>query len=246
MIDTHAHINKFYYPNIDEILEQALLNGIEKIIVPGTSLQDSRDNQQFKNNMLFYAIGIHPETQDVVTREVLEKIYSPEIIAIGECGLDYYYKYTTPEEQEKKFRVQIEYAIEKKLPLIVHTREALQDTYNILSDYYKNGDSDKGVIHSAAGDIKILEKIENLGFYLSFNGISTFHNAQNIRDIIFDTDTSKILIETDSPFLSPVPVRNQKQNSPSNIKYILENIQDIKGKDLQKIIYNNSKKLFNI
>ena len=246
MIDTHSHTNKFYYPNIEEILEKSKKNGVEKIIVPATSIDDSLTNQKFIHPMLYYAIGSHPELSSIlITKDQLDSVYTPNTIAIGECGLDYY-RAQNKENQEKNFRVQIEYSIEKKLPLIVHTRAALEDTLKILSDYYKKGDINKGVIHSADGDIKLLEKIEDLGFYLSFNGISTFKNAEKIREIIKNTDISKILIETDSPFLTPEPIRNEKMNNSSNIIYVLENIENIKNTKLKDQIYKNSIALFKI
>jgi TatD DNase family protein len=246
MIDTHSHTNKFYYPDIDNILEKSKKSGVEKIIVPATSLEDSLTNPQFIHPMLYYAIGSHPElSKQIITREQLESVYTENIIAIGECGLDYY-RDNNKENQEKNFRVQIEYALEKNLPLIVHTREALEDTLTILSDYYKKGDTNKGVIHSADGDISILEKIEDRGFYLSFNGISTFKNADKIRNIIKNTDLSKILIETDSPFLTPEPIRNEKINNSSNIIYVLENIEKIKNTQAKEKIYQNSIALFKL
>ncbi len=247
MIDTHAHINKEYYPQIDDVLKKIIESGVEKIIVPGTSIQDSRENPLYKNDILYYAVGIHPSEKYPIEKKEIEKLVSKNTIAIGECGLDYFYPVHSLELQEKNFRVQIELSIEKNLPLIVHTREALTDTLKILKDYYKKGDENKGVIHSASGDIKILEKIEDLGFYLSFNGISTFKNAKNIRDLIINTDIKKILIETDSPFLTPEPKRQEKINTSANLHYILENIEKLKNEPyIKEIIYNNSKNLFKI
>ena len=246
MIDTHSHTTKFYYPNIEDILKKSKKNGVEKIIVPAVSINDSLTNQEYVHPMLYYAIGSHPElSSTLITKSQLDSVYTEKTIAIGECGLDYY-RNKFKENQEKNFRTQIEYSIDKKLPLIVHTREALKDTFKILSDYYKSGDINKGVIHSADGDISILEKIEDMGFYLSFNGISTFKNAEKIRVLIKNTDISKILIETDSPFLTPEPIRKEKVNDSSNIIYVLENIEKIKNTSVREQIYKNSIALFDI
>lgn len=248
IIDTHSHTNKDYYDDIDSILDECKNLGIVKLIVPGTTLIDSKNNKKFKHPMLSYAIGVHPtETQKTLNRKDLEDIYSNDVIAIGECGLDYYYKPNEKDIQNKNFRTQIEFAKEKNLPLIVHTREALKDTLDILKDYYKKGDSISGVIHSADGDIKILEEIEDLGFYLSFNGISTFKNANHIREIIKETNPEKILIETDSPFLTPEPKRKEKLNKSTNIIYVLENIKNIKNNpNIEDILYKNSLDLFRL
>ena len=243
IIDTHAHITKMFYKDtIDEIVKDSKINTIDRIIVPSVSL--NVDKNQYPG-YLYFAIGIHPENiKENITKNKIEEFINKDTIAIGECGLDYL-KGENKKLQIEIFKIQIEIAKENSLPIIIHSRESLEDVYKILSYYYSNGDKNSGVIHSAYGDINLLSKIIDLGFYLSFNGISTFKNANDIKNIIRKTNILNILAETDSPFLTPEPIRGKIPNKPSNIKYVIENIKKIKNnKDTENILYDNSMRLF--
>lgn len=245
IIDTHAHITKeFFGDKIEEIVKESKENNISKIIVPSISL--NMEDNEYKD-YLYFAVGIHPtEGNKNITREEIENKVDKDTIAIGECGLDLL-KGKDKEEQIRLFKIQIEIAKEKKLPIIIHSRESTKEVFEILSYYYGPKDKYSGVIHSANGDFNILEKIINLGFFLSFNGISTFKNAGDIRDLISKTDIQYILVETDSPFLSPEPLRGTFPNKPSNIKYVIDLISKIKNnKDTENILYDNSTRLFRI
>ena len=244
-IDTHAHITKEFFDNIDEIISDSKENNIKKIIVPSVSLYKEEKNKY--KDFLYFAQGLHPENvRENITKDDISNVVSKNTIAIGECGLDYL-KGKNKRLQIEIFKMQIEIAKEKNLPVIIHSREALRDIFSILSYYYGKNSKNSGVIHSAYGDFKILNEITKLGFFLSFNGISTFKNAEDIREIIYKTDIKYILAETDSPFLSPEPLRGIFPNKPINIKYVIENIKKIKNnEDTEKILYENSLSLFKI
>ncbi len=247
MIDTHAHITKEFFKNPRDIIKKAKDSGVSKIIVPATTIIDSRTNPLEVIDNVYYAVGIHPtETDKTITKELIESTIRKGTIAIGECGLDYYRPPYDVNLQKEVFKMQIEIALDHKLPLIVHTREALKDTYTILSKYYKGGENN-GVIHSASGDISILKKIIDLGFYVSFNGISTFKNSTLIKDLIYNIGIENILVETDSPFLTPEPKRGDYPNTSLNLIYIIENINNLKGiTNTTEITTSNAEKLFKI
>ncbi len=245
-IDTHAHITNEFYTDIPQILSRSIQNGVHQIIVPGTNLSDSNSINQYKDPLLRYAVGIHPDESSYnIDKKQIFDLITDETIAIGECGIDLS-REQDKKVQEKLFRIQIEIAIEKKLPIIIHTRNALRETYDILSSYYHKGNNNIGVVHSADGDINILNKLIDIGFYLSFNGISTYKSADNIRNIIREVSIHKILVETDAPFLNPKGSKT-KQNESANIKYVIDNINTVKGiHNTEEITENNAKLLFRL
>ncbi len=245
-IDTHAHITKEFYTDIPQVLSRAIQNGVHKIIIPGTNLSDSNPINRYKDPLLKYAVGIHPnEVSDNIDKKQIFDLITEDTIAIGECGIDLSQR-QDKKVQEAIFRIQIEIAIERNLPIIIHTRNALEETYDILSSYYHQGNENIGVIHSADGSIEILNKLIDIGFYLSFNGISTYKSAEKIRDIIREINIHKILVETDAPFLNPKGSKT-KQNESANIKYVIDNINNIKGiSNTEEITENNAKLLFRL
>jgi TatD DNase family protein len=247
MIDTHAHITKEFFENPKDIIKKSKDAGVSKIIVPATTIIDSKTNPLETIDNVYYAVGIHPtEAVKTINKDLIESIIKKETIAIGECGLDYYRPPYDINLQKEVFKMQIAIALDHHLPLIVHTREALEDTYRILLKYYKSG-KNNGVIHSAAGDLSILKKIIDLGFYVSFNGISTFKNAQLLKDLIYNIDIKNILVETDSPFLTPEPKRGEYPNTSLNLIYIINNINNLKGiSNTEDITTSNAQELFRI
>ncbi len=247
MIDTHAHITKEFFKNPQDIIRKSKDGGISKIIVPATTIMDSKTNPSEIIDGVYYAVGVHPtETNNTINKDLIKSTIKKETIAIGECGLDYYRPPYDINLQKKIFKMQIEIAKDYNLPLIVHTREALKDTYKILSGYYKGG-RNNGVIHSASGDISILKEIIKLGFYVSFNGISTFKNSALIKDLIYNIDIKNILVETDSPFLTPEPKRGEYPNTSLNLIYIIDNINNLKRiNNTKEITTKNAQELFRI
>ncbi|MDD4358679.1 MAG: TatD family hydrolase [Candidatus Pacebacteria bacterium] len=248
-IDTHAHLNfDDFKKDRFEIIEECLLNQISMINV-GTVFFDSKAAVEIAEKYdrgVYASIGLHPlyvEEEDFNIDEFKELAKSKKVIAIGETGLDYFYnpKTLSKEEYIKKqkdvFLKQIDLAEESNLPLIIHSRNAFDDLYEILKDKRV-----KGVIHCFTGDLKDLERFLNLGFYIGFNGIIF---KTNLDEVIKNTPADRILFETDSPFLTPSEFYT-KRNNPMSLKIISEKISKIKGEDILSKAYENSLKLFNI
>ncbi|MFA7157639.1 MAG: TatD family hydrolase [Bacilli bacterium] len=248
-IDTHAHLNfDDFKKDRFEIIEKCLLNQIS-IINVGTTFSDSKvavDIAEKYDQGVYASVGLHPlyvEEEDFDVSKFKELTRSKKVIAIGEAGLDYFYKpkVLTEEEYIKKqkqvFLKQSELAKELDLPLIIHSRNSFDDIYEILKD--KNI---KGVIHCFTGDLKDLDRFLKLGYYIGFNGIIF---KANLDEDIKRTPLDKILIETDCPFLTP-PNFYEKRNNPMSLEIIKEKISRIKGEDIGEKVYENSLKLFNI
>ncbi len=250
MIDTHCHLNDSAYENYNEILKNFYNEGGETLICIGCDEQSNAKARQISIiNSVYYSVGIHPEYADKfnVSKMIYElKNRTDKLVAIGEIGLDYHYVGFDKNLQIEAFKKQIELAKEYDLPIIVHCRDAYEDCLEVLKSFLpiKKG----GVIHCFSADIEFAKKVIEMGFKISFTGNITFKNNDNLREIIKEIDLSNILAETDSPYMSPVPFRGQR-NEPKNVLKIIEKISEIKGLDFDtcdKILSNNAKKLFNL
>jgi len=256
-IDTHAHLNSAeILENIGKILDRAQQAGVEKIIVPATNLQTSLDVIELvqKYDMLYGAVGIHP-TELVDFREKhlyeLEKLASAEkIVAIGEIGLDYYWKPFNAELEQYVLRSQIRIAKDSNLPIIIHNRESSADLMNILLDEQKDGKL-RAQLHSFSGDKLMADECVKMGFYISFTGNITYKpNEKSLisYEVVKNTPLENLLLETDSPYMTPVPHRG-KLNEPAYIKYTAEKIAELKNisvDELGNITTQNAKKFFDI
>lgn len=245
--DTHCHLFEEYYSNIDEIIKVAKDNQVNRYIVDGCNNDSNKEVMELiKKADVFGTLGIHPEELDNFKEEDLlfieENLKNPKIIAIGEIGLDYHYCKDTKEEQIKLFEKQLALAEKYNLPVVVHSREATEDTINCLKKFKV-----KGVIHSFSGSIETAQIYLKMGFVLGINGVITFKNC-NLKDVIKSISLDNIILETDSPFLTPVPYRG-KQNDPSKIieiaKFISE-LHNITLVELAKITNLNIKRVFDI
>ena len=260
MIDTHCHLSMVLdesknidYNQIDDILKQMDVNGITHAITIGSNMEDSKLSVEIANRYdnIYCAVGVHPEeveTFDIVKLEDLvnENLDSGKIVAIGEIGLDYYWRKDNKETQIEIFKKQIELAKKYNLPIVVHCRDAYGDVLAILKEYapFDRG----GVIHCYSGSIEWAKEVIKLGFLISFTGVVTYPNAVNIQEVAKWVDLDKFMVETDSPFLTPVPFRGKK-NNPAYVKYTLKYIAKLKNKnikDLDEITTNNAIKLFNL
>lgn len=248
MIDSHAHIIKEYYDDIENVVENLKTNKIIRVINCADSINTSKEIinlGEISNNYLVPVIGIHPdnisEEKDSIIK--LEKlIINNKVYGIGEIGLDYYHNKNNKTEQKKLFEYQIDLAIKYNLPIVVHTRESIQDCYDILKTKKV-----KGIIHCFSGSVEMAKEFIKLGFYLGIGGVLTFKNS-NLYKVIENIDLKNIVIETDSPFLSPEPLRGKK-NKPSNVYYVAKKISEIKGVSLEKVIditAANTRKIFDI
>lgn len=250
MIDTHCHLEKKDYDNIDEIIKKCKENGVEKIIVSGYDVNSCKEMlglaQKYDN--VFVTLGYLPEGVDNITNEDIDlldnMLKSDKVVGVGEIGLDYHYKNDDKEKQEKLFIEQLRLAKKHKLPVVIHSRDSINDTYEIL----KKENINNGTMHCYSGSLEYAYKFVELGLYLSIGGVSTFKNAKEIKKVILNIDIEHLLLETDSPYLTPEPYRGKK-NYPYYIPIIAKNISEIKKIDLnivEKQINFNTHKLFDI
>jgi len=259
MIDTHAHLNFPDYENIlDSVIKNAQKSGVEKIICASSSIGDSKKAIEISKKypgVVYAAVGIHPQQTDPGNKdslksqiEKLKKLASfKEVVAIGESGLDYspapgLEKDRLKSDQVFLFEKQIELAITKNLPIIVHTRKAFEDTLSILEKYQKA----KGVIHCYSAGKKGVEEVVNLGFYFGVDGNLTYDKG--LQNVVAQIPLEKIILETDSPFLTPEPKRGQR-NEPGFLPYPalkLAEIKNISKKEVDKITTKTTRRLFQL
>ena len=233
--DTHCHIYNEYYDNdIEQVYEKMKEANVDRIINNGC---DSKSNKEVLNllgkySWMYGAIGIHPESADSYTDEDLkyveEHINDEKVVAIGEIGLDYYWTKDNKEKQKELFEYQLKLAERVNKPVIVHSREATQDTIDILKKY-----NVRGVIHSFSGSYETACIYIKMGFLLGINGVITFKNC-NLKDVVAKLDLVNIILETDSPYLTPVPYRG-KRNDSSHVFDIAKYICDLKGCTLEEL-----------
>lgn len=254
--DSHAHLNdeKFNYDR-EELIKQIYLDGIEKFVSAGYSLESSKKAVELskKYEFIYPICGISPNDIPQTEKEMwktlneIRKIAkeNPKVVAIGEIGLDYYWNQNNKELQKKAFIEQIKIANDLGLPIQIHTREAVMDTLKILNENLVNK---KGIFHCCPLNRELVKEGLKLRFYISFAGPVTFKNSKNADEIIKMVPIDKMLIETDSPYLSPEPLRG-KRNDPRNVKYIAKKIADVKGLSLEEvanITYKNACSIYEI
>lgn len=249
MIDTHCHITSEYYDDIYLLMNNIKSSLVDKVINNGCDMQSNLEVLDLvgKYDCMYGAIGFHPtclpDNIDDVLLWLEEHIKNNKIVAIGEIGLDYHYLPCDKEKQIYAFKKQIELAIKYDKPVIIHSRDAIEDTYNILSQY-----NVKGVIHSFGSSLEMANKFIKLGFLIGVGGVVTFKNAKNIISVIENIDIKYILLETDSPYLTPEPFRGKKNDS-TNIQYIAKKIADIMGVSLDTVVKcttDNANRLFDL
>lgn len=245
-VDTHCHLYRSYYEDLDDVIEQIKESEIYRVINNGCDKNSNIEVLELvgKYDLMYGALGIHPESANEYTQEDLdyieEHIKDKKIVAIGEIGLDYYWIKDNKDKQKELFEYQLKLAEKYNIPVIIHSREATQDTIDILKKY-----NVKGIIHSFSGSYEVAQIYIKMGFLLGINGVITFKNC-NLKDVIEKIDVSNFVLETDSPYLTPVPNRG-KRNDPTKVMDIAKFIADIKGitlEDLSKEINGNLSKVF--
>ena len=251
MIDSHCHLDhEPLYSDLSNVIQRSKDIGIEKLLTISTSFESfSKIKELIKKDEIIYGtIGIHPHessTNIITSKEIIDNLngYS-KIIGIGETGLDFYYNNSCKEKQITSFRKHIEASIQTNAPLIVHSRDAEQETFEILNEY-KN-EKLKILMHCFTGSKEFSVKLLTLNSYFSASGIITFKNSKDLQDTFKSIPLNNILIETDSPFLAPVPNRGKK-NEPSFINFTaakLAEIKDVSKSEIIKITTDNFNKLF--
>ena len=254
--DSHCHLNDEKFDNDKhEIIKNLIKNDISKFIIAGYSLESSIKSLEISNNydFIYSTCGISPNDIPQDTHKFwkeLDEIESlaksnKKFIAIGEIGLDYYWNKENKDLQKQVFIKQIEIANKLGLPIVIHTRDAMIDTISILKEHTVK---EKGVFHCCPQNQELIKEALELGFYISFAGPITFKNSKNANEIIKLVPNDRILIETDSPYLAPEPIRGTR-NTPANVKYVAQKIADVKSislEEISKITYSNTCKIFKI
>lgn len=246
-IDTHSHLFKEYYNNIEEIINKCKSENINKIIVSGVDMESNMEVLELvsKYDIVYGSIGFHPTELDNFSYDDLEwleeHINDNKIVAIGEIGLDYHYDNTDKNNQFEILRRQLELAKKHNKPVIFHSRDAIGDTYNILDEYKL-----KGVVHCYSGSVEMAREFTKLGYMIGVGGVVTYKNGRVLKEVVKDIDLSYILLETDAPYLSPEPYRGSRNDS-SNIPVIAKTVaelKDISFEEVSRVTTMNAERLF--
>ena len=250
MIDSHCHLDHApLFDNLNDILNRSKEVGIKKLLTICTTLESFKNIENILtiDDMIYGTFGIHPhetENNDVSKITIIESIKkNPKLIGVGETGLDFYYNHSKKNKQIESFKKHIEAAIEINLPIIVHSRNAEEETFNILNEYKKH--KPKILMHCFTGTYKFYKQMEELDSYFSASGIITFNSSKDLQNTFSKIPNNKLLVETDSPFLAPVPMRGKK-NEPSFIKYTLKKLADIKNIDVSEMVSLTTKNFNNL
>ena len=251
MIDSHCHLDhEPLFANIPEVLKRSKENGVKKILTICTTIDGFSNIKDIlkMDDIIYGTFGIHPhETQtNIVDKSTIVKNINqnPKLIGVGETGLDFYYNHSKKDNQIKSFIEHIEAAIDIDLPVIVHSRNAEKETFEILNDY-KN-QNPKILMHCFSGSYAFFKNMEKLNSYFSASGIITFKNSTELQDTFTKIPNDKLLVETDSPFLAPMPMRGKK-NEPAFIKYTIKKLSELKGVseiEMDNLTTNNFETLF--
>ena len=248
LIDTHAHIDMLDYDRTMALMSEY---GVKKAIIPSVEVAtlDKVFEIALKNENLYAMIGIFPSEVKTYTPKVEEKLRNlaknPKIKAVGEIGLDYYWDKSFVDLQKEVFVKQIKLANELNLPIVVHDREAHKDSFDLLKEYNNNS---KVLFHCFSGSVEFMQECVKQGWYIAIGGVVTFKNAIKMKDVAKSVPLEYLVLETDSPYLTPVPFRG-KENSPAYVKYVAEeiaNLRDIPVEEIIDITTNNAERFFEI
>lgn len=253
-IDSHCHLDDQRYDEdrvavIDSLREKK----IEYVINPGCNMKSSMTSLELaeKYDQIYAAVGVHPhdakELEEIGLDKLKELAKKEKVVAIGEIGLDYYYDFSPREIQKKWFKAQIQLAKEMNLPIIVHDRDAHQDTFEIISELAQDGKL-RGVIHSFSASVEMAREYVKMGFFIGLGGVVTFKNAKKPKEVAEAIELEHLLVETDGPYLTPEPHRG-KRNEPAYVRHTADYIAQIKGISPEKVAketLENAKKLFKI
>lgn len=249
LIDTHAHIDMS--ENVCKVIKNANENGVKKIIIPSVEEEYFEKIIQIAENYdnVFCQLGLYPSEALKWTDKIADKIRdlskSTKVVAIGEIGLDYYWDKTYIEEQKNMFKAQIILANELNLPIVVHDREAHKDSIEIVKEYNKSSEI---VFHCFSGSVEMMRECVKNNWYIALGGVVTFKNAKKMKEVAKEIPLEYLLLETDSPYLTPVPYRG-KENQPAYIKYVAEEIANLRNQSVEDIIKmttKNAERVFKI
>ncbi|TRX56652.1 TatD family hydrolase [Thalassomonas sp. M1454] len=252
-IDSHCHLDRLdlteFDNNLDNVVDAATAAGVQQMLCVSVTLKDfaSMADKTLKYSNVQLSCGVHPLNQEdeVDQNQLLQLADNPRVVAVGETGLDYFYAPETQEVQRDAFRKHIRVAKQLNKPIIIHTRDAQEDTLNIMRE--EGAEQVGGVLHCFTESWEMAEQAIAMGFYISFSGIVTFKNAAALRHVAFQVPEDKFLIETDSPYLAPVPHRG-KQNQPAFVSEVAKVLAEVRGQSVEEIARlstENYQRLFN-
>ena len=249
LVDSHCHLN--FEPlgaDLDAVLARARGNGISHMLCVSVTLEKLPQIQSItdKYSYIFSSVGVHPNEQegrDPEADELVELARAPRVVAIGETGLDYYRCQGDMRWQQERFRRHIRAARTSHKPLIIHTREAARDTLDIMRE--ENAAEVGGVMHCFTESWEVAREAMDMGFYISFSGIVTFANAKALREVAAKVPDDRLLIETDAPYLAPVPYRG-KTNEPAFVKHVAEHLAQVRGSTLDGIAERTTQNFFSL
>ncbi len=241
LIDTHAHL---------DMLTDSDISGVGKVIVPSVEIKTMDKVVEFSNLENVYSmVGIYPSEAKTYNNEIelkmIELAKKSKVVAIGEIGLDYYWDRSFIELQKEVFIKQIKLANKLELPIVVHDREAHKDCYDILKEHNNNS---KVLFHCFSGSVEFMRECVKQGWFIALGGVVTFKNAIKMKDVAKEVPLDKLVLETDAPYLTPVPFRG-KENKPAYVKYVAEEIANLRGMKLEEIVditTKNAEGFFNI
>lgn len=251
IIETHFHLDYLKEDSPENLLAAAREVGVERFMTisvePGNMPTALALAQRFDD--VYATIGVHPheasQFEDSTAEFMHQHCTDKKVVAVGEIGLDYFYEHSPREIQRNAFCKQLEIAIEHKLPVVIHTRDADEDCMAILKEYAPQMPK-KGVVHSFTSGMELAELAVDLGFCLGINGIVTFNKADNVREVVAATPLENLLLETDAPFLTPMPYRGV-ENAPKYLPFVAEKIAAVKGLEVSQVLsqtYQNSLRVF--
>jgi len=250
LVDSHCHLDYPDFTDLDETVRRADAAGVGAMLTIGTELgrfpgvlavAEAQDN-------IFCTVGVHPHEAGkgdmVALDELLKWAEHPKVVGFGETGLDYFYEHSPREEQQQSFRIHIEAARQRQLPLIVHTRDAEDDTLAILTDEMQKG-AFPGLIHCFSASADFAQQALEMGLYISISGIVTFNKADALRDAVKGVPLERLLVETDAPYLAPVPFRG-KPNEPAYTRHTAEKLAELKGVDFETLDHATTDNFFRL
>ncbi len=249
LIDSHCHLLSSEYDNLSVVIEKSL-KYVDKLIINGYDYKTSKEAIEIANKYenIYATVGIGPEEVDTINENDIKKIEklinnNNKVVGIGEIGLDYYWTKDNKEKQIFVFKNMLSLAKKYNKPVIIHSRESINDVYNLLNEYKLNG-----IMHCYSGSYEMAKEFIKIGFLIGVGGVVTFKNAKNIKEVVKKIDISSIALETDSPYLSPEPKRGTKNDS-SNLLYIVQSISKLKEISTNSVINETGisvSKMFNI
>jgi len=251
LIDSHAHLqDKEFRNDLDKVLARATQAGVEKIVCIGFDYSASQKAVELtrKSQNIYATVGIHPHDAKTLDDQTLEKIYNlalnPQVVAIGEIGLDYYRNLSPVEQQKKAFVEQIKIARELGKPVVIHDRDAHQDVLDIIKK--EKAGINGGIMHCYSGHLPLALELIKEGFYISFAGPLTFKNAKKTHEVAQKINIDRVLVETDCPYLTPEPHRG-KRNEPAYVKLVAQKLAELRGmtlEEISRITSANSRRVF--